>query len=667
MTDKPKNPWTGQLSQSIGFGLERVLALVLGCGVLVSMVIAWEPLVRTYLFSSYTFVTGVHPEKPICQIGVTKDPQTLGGISWETITMPLPPTRKIKIDLGEFLVTVCNLDLTKKLSHESPGWIFMDSLTGKSLISINDQFRYFIANHGHAAIYLSPAEISQPITLKIVSERIAKDFAQVGPRSFDPILTGNNPDTLASLIKRRYDQRYGINTSRINLLFGLVLTLGVAWLFGMHYGDIAWIIVVLGGIALQSVKSMQWESLLTDFGWRQYQLTYCLSSFGIMGFLMAFLREKKKEVRFTLLFIPLVFSAVFICYTIEHTWNVGRTYFIPTMNLIQSFALFTGFIAGYRLTKIVQGQRKLKVQLFMAATLLTGILSFSVGFGFYFGFGFLSVFIQQSIGAVFAVLLGLDLVLFQRNFLSERKERLKFEGVSNQLTEQMTSGQLIQHLLVPPKVNLIKEHFKFFYSYVPYVHIAGDWMTSWHAGTRFTVLTGDVSGKGVPAAIAMASIMGGVNEAVNRLANESEALVTANRVLLETYQKKMMSTWSGFSLDTSGHVWVGEGGGIGWLVWNGSKLKLIQTRNQLLGTDELANINWHHFNPKEWTLLVSFSDGIATDSRTLRRIVTELDAMIKHNADYNRIEAFLYQEGEKSGIKDDKSVVIVENRLASKN
>lgn len=148
-------------------------------------------------------------------------------------------------------------------------------------------------------------------------------------------------------------------------------------------------------------------------------------------------------------------------------------------------------------------------------------------------------------GLEFAVALGEMASLALANL-----RRLELERRQAMLDAELKAAAAIQQMLLPP-TPLVVEPFTSTGICVPGRVMSGDFFDVYQAGGRLVVLVGDVSGKGLPAAMLMAVSHGFLREALSDAADPAAVVARLNASLLEhRLEGRFVTLWLGV-LDTT--------------------------------------------------------------------------------------------------------------------
>jgi Stage II sporulation protein E (SpoIIE) len=648
----------------------RVLIPVLcGLACVVSFVAIWYPVAWFQLARFEDMVDGLEPLNGQCEY--ITSPWSAANQSFDTalrmdlpkkiIAVPLPPANElVKVDFDHFVRYRCTFDSHEVLGNAKLAWIFMGSIFGDSAFYINGQARGFQRDGGYAEVSLLPKDLAKPFRLDIISRRVSPDIPSVGPCCRNIFIS----DSLLSKNQlRSYSFKFYtiVGKGRAAICIALMLVLSFAWASGMRYRDLGWLILILTCQCLAAVFSVRYEWARNSIGWKLQQLVNVAVVSGAVGFSLSFLRNDAIESRFRRFVVPIGLMILGIAFVAEFFTSSTRFYF---QNFIICLLMINYLIFSARAmlqSMGLIGYRRWNVTGFAIAAFLAGCvyaIQF-VGSIFNLGGGTIAPLGQPMITLAFTVFLGTDLVLFQRRMTQERQIRNDFERKNTFISDQMTLGQSLQNLLLKPTSFFVSPTATCSFSYRPHIHLAGDWASIWEANEGLCVAVGDVSGKGAPAGLAMATIMGLMQRIKSRQLTMSEALASLNRSLGELLQGNLMSTWTALVVSKDQNLEIGSAGSVGWFIWDGMTLKHYATRSEIIGVQEVITPEFKRVATKDWKIAITVSDGICATGRTMKQVADRLAALLKAGSSDAEIMDAMYDLGKTSDVPDDQSVIVV--------
>lgn len=633
----------------------------------------WQPLVTQLVVPLEKRLEGFSSIKTQCRTAVGNWDEALSSFDRarilnseeEFVDVPIPANYLSKADLGEFKRYVCTFNIGASGNSQESGWLFLPIVYGESAFYIDGKFRGYLPDMGSIKLPISAEERNSRIGLDIVSRRIAKDYNQVGLVANSPIFYSGDSESSRAVIFDQFKSIGAVEKGRISIFLPLVLMLAWAWISGMRFNDIGWILLLMASLCLQSVVILGPDLLLVDFWWRCYQFFFLAGAVAYLGFSLAFLQSQKTEALVRKWALPGLLSSIAGFYLFEKLYWHTRTYFVPAISTILVCALTIALIVAAKKAKASHGRRRLDLTAFAVVSLL-GACGYALqATGYVYFKGAFGPFIQPAVTLAFGVFLGADLVMFQRRTLSERQIRFGLEGRNQVIFEQMTIGQSIQNLLLKPTGTIDLESVKCVYSYKPHIHLAGDWVSIWESDEGLCVIAGDVSGKGAPASLAMAMIMGFMERVREGRLALSAALEGVNRAARENLKGNLMSTWTGLVVTKSSDLLLGSAGSVGWFVWDGSTVKLHATRSDLIGINGEMKNGFKKIESKDWKIAITVSDGLCATGRGMKVVSEQLKPLLEAGSTDSKIMEMLYGLAANVDIPDDQSVIIVRQKYPS--
>ncbi|MEP6962712.1 MAG: PP2C family protein-serine/threonine phosphatase, partial [Acidobacteriota bacterium] len=179
--------------------------------------------------------------------------------------------------------------------------------------------------------------------------------------------------------------------------------------------------------------------------------------------------------------------------------------------------------------------------------------------------------------------------------------------------QQLSLGRAVQSRLMPAPDSKLK-HVKIAAEFVPAQEVAGDLYDVFSAGDqRVAFALGDVSGKGLPAALVMGMIQGAVrsNPWYRDAASHEEFAQRLNELLYgRTAEAKFASLfWGVYDSDRSQLRYISAGHCPG-LVWRRGEIVRLDSSGPVLGLLEQADYSQVTVQFQPGDALVLYSDGI---------------------------------------------------------
>jgi hypothetical protein len=194
------------------------------------------------------------------------------------------------------------------------------------------------------------------------------------------------------------------------------------------------------------------------------------------------------------------------------------------------------------------------------------------------------------------------------------------------LTESIALGRSIQDLLLPPDLAGSLPAAAYEFRYEPCQGLmSGDWIYHWEdrRGVHHFAL-GDVTGKGPQAALAVAIINTLLQQVAEQGGTAQDAAQFINASLCRNFQGQLTTTLATASVTKGGEVDLINAGGIGWIVYRRGRAVLNLGRASLLGMLATADYRPQRLQLAAGDCLMTFTDGVCSGPRALRRGVLEL-------------------------------------------
>lgn len=617
---------------------------------------------------------------PICRavVGVAPETESLEELKsrfssahpdFKSIQIPTRlTTTKFSGDVNEFMVIRCvgSLKLKGDAHH---GWMHIGYVEGWSKIWINDHLKLEVfPNKPDVNFSIDKDDTGDNAAFTVVSRRTTQ--VDLGLSSAVPLMYGTDFLELEA-IKNLY--HYGgreIPLARVSFCAGLLLILGISWLFGLRYLDLSWMIVMIMSLIIQYSWPIISQYFHPSSDW-PLRVLFQLAGLGAMvGFIMSFLRDFSLTRRILITYFTVFVSLVII-------FVIGEKYFgsqkdVYLMASYISWAVVLGFGAWRSLTLVkslpVNLPRRSRIKIFGIISAAGSVTYLLQTWMMTFVPIFFADYIALTVVALFTGFLCVDLVLYQQGFFTEKVNRELAEQKRLRLAEALSIGQTAQELLLPMHVTRSHHKIKLEYHCAPHITMAGDWMDSWEGPNgSVIVLLGDVSGKGPAAAIAMASIMTMMRGFHGRNSGLKSAISEMSPQLFSLFNGSIITTWAGVEIQPNGEAWFAGGGSPGWfIVDEPHQVTTVPCRNAMLGLGkDPVEFELQAIKLSSSAKVISISDGICDGSRHLRKFSNLLAGLSGKETTAIIHEILAFADTQK--IEDDRSLIVIERLSPGEN
>lgn len=607
-----------------------------------------------------------------CQFAVGKwhDNSTFGSVFtsehiFKKLRMPYRDAdKKVKplLTSQQYLITQCriqNADYSNApyLSFNL-GRIYGDSAVYYDELMIEKQ-----SDQGRVNLPIPPKfRDKDSFQLTIISKPIGKNFTP-GLASLLPIVIIDQRETLDEI--NRISQFWNIESPIATMLFpiGISLTFILAWIFGIRYRDLEWMILLA---TLWAIHGYVDYTPIGSSSRLQYLIGQDLTFLEILalgGFITSFIR-----VKFKFEYVFVVFGLIYILLTHFAPSSFQRYVqlrsFVPFVYAsLQFFILaFLSFHKSTQLNK-VHSRRIFFYGIFTSIACVLYMIQSYLFMNKAIEFNNLLIFSSMT---VFSGFLAVDLVVFHRQYLKEKTLRLEEEQEKIQLEERLVVGRSVQDKLLPKKREGKYHNFNYKFFYQPSQTMSGDWLHIWDVpGKSKRLIIGDVMGKGPQAAIVMSSIIAGLHEAKRQTMTIEAMIQYLNMQLISLFSKKTSSALSLIELKEDNTATLYNCGLPPWVYIdaNSKTSQLIESSNLPLGIEENYRVERHVIELKSHKYLINYTDGILEGSRPLKKLLRKYQARETLSLDSLYLDALA--AGNEHVLEDDKTLLALEFKAST--
>lgn len=652
---------------------QKYLPLFLALICVSCFILVWTPSIRYSSDPSENLGKNVAGTRGNCQTSVgswldaKESYDTAKKLELPAQSEVLPPQKDtpFPVNFNQFRRSRCILSLRNLVDLSLPVWLQVPAVEGDSAIYVNGILTDLVHRKGNVYGTLLPSTVTDGLLVEVISVRTSKTSPNVGITHKMPILVSNDFKILESLRKFDYSAASTLNYGRINLFIGLALIFLTVWISGLKYNDIAWMLITMASISIQATFVADPGDYTPELSWRIYQTVYLAALLSQCGYALAFLRAKEWESRFRILFFPILGAVTLVFYAGESYFSMPRSTFLPALSSASSlgFALFSR--EALQRAKITSDSRRANLKTFAIISILSAFAFAAQALGLA-GTGNISLLIQPGVALVFATFLGIDLVLFHRRLTVEKDSRQVAETRNEILTEQMTLGQSVQKVLLPPFAVHESNSTRYTFSYQPKDHMAGDWATYWESDENFNVLAGKINAKGAPAAVAMAAVMGLLQDAKNSKMSLQETIMILNDSIRTLFKCQLLSAWTSLTVSPHGDLIISNGNSMGWLIWDGKTVYHRKVEGFPLGSDNFTTPKFEIISASDWKLAITASAGVCPDQNSVEdAMAITKKHLMENKGDAELISALFAmktQSPSQQKESDDQAAIIVRHR-----
>ncbi|MEZ4743963.1 MAG: PP2C family protein-serine/threonine phosphatase [Bdellovibrionota bacterium] len=574
-------------------------------------------------------------------------------------------TAKADIDnikAGEFLYTKCKVDFSILAKSDYAG-VFLGFLAGKSAIFIDGDLRLLTDRLSYVSFPLSINDRKENTELSIIS--LKDEYTRyVGLASLTPLIKVKNDDELSRLVGLNAKIWMEQRVMRLAWAGALLLIFSVSWIFGIRYQDNKWMILLTLCFILESYA--EYKEGATPLAWRDTAMLFYSNTISIAfgGFLFAFLRIKiKKYLIETFYLILVAFLMIVLFFYRDTRLFVDMRLVLPSW--LSSFAFFSAAIMGVLQRKNIPANLKRRSMIIIIMS-FCGSLLFIFNALYMDKLGiYIHPFINYAFLTIFACFLGVDLVVYHKNFLEEKNRRLAEENQRIKIEEGLKLGNAVQSLLLPEQKEGVSGDYKFLIKHIPSYQMAGDWIFHWQGEGNERFYIGDVVGKGPAAALATACICTTLNACFNKKQSIEATIKAVNEALYSVFKGKMNSTLTAAEIYDSGRVSLFNHGAIGWFHASAAKSRYLPIRNASLGKSLELDITSHQVELKPKERLISFTDGVIEGARLIKAYVKYLDAESEKDLTLSSLWELAVGVGKGHVLDDDQTFVAIEYKASN--
>jgi len=605
-----------------------------------------------------------------CEYAIAKgDPNTsyqdllAKSYNYKKLKMPYrdaPVGLKPVVSLEEYLITKCRLD-PRQLNKNGFAWVNLKKVYGRSAVFIDDNMILEIEDSGSIDFPLPPQLRNEVIEIVLISWP-SVNAPRPGLASLSPILFSDSRDVIEDIRRSRKFTYIEGPTFRLAYYLALFLIFSVAWLFGIKFNDVRWMIVLTALLSIQAYLDYIPTGTAARWQYLAEQCFWFMESLALGCFVFSFMRLKT----FSRSMVDLYFYAaagVYIALTfllpLTTQRELGLKYHAPYIfAFIQFFILV---VLGLKHRKVLVGSRLKRVDIILVLCALAAI-------GYLVQFFLMmnsDINLNHSLNAlfvtVFSVYLSVDLVVFHRQFLQEKNKRLEEEHEKERLEQRLILGRSVQDTLLPKKLSGDVGAYRYSFYYEPAQTMSGDWMYVWQnkQGQVVRIIFGDVMGKGPQAAIVMSSIMAFLQECKSSDKSLKDSIEYLNNQLFEVYGGTTTTTAAAveFESDTSAVLY--NCATPGWLHINSRDSVHFAKSSNPLGISPDYSPVGQKVTLTSKSLLLSFTDGVMESSRSIQRLMYSFEnintAKISAESVFNTIKEI----GRDDVQEDDKTILLI--------
>jgi hypothetical protein len=602
-----------------------------------------------------------------CEYGI--EPSTEGNtfekvnqqdFSWVQLKMPYRDAAfedRPSVPVGGYLVTRCEIPIPP----DDParfGWAYLGRSYGTSAIYLNQRNILEQADNGRVDIPISPKEKEGALELKIISKR-DNDGVAPGLSSLAPLVYSSERKVFEDIRRNFGFFRVEAPTFRIAAVSAMLLVFGTAWLLGIRYPDVIWMIVCIACITLAEFCNFH-PSGPFPRSQRIAELIFVFaSSLAFPIFMAAFLRLPLKKLRLDLWFVGGVgvYSALVILLpdtTLRALQLFGS---LPSVVAgVLSFVVF--YLALGSKPEFSTKRRVWHYNLFRYTVALAGVLFIlDAELGRSTGVE-IAHFLRVGLVMLFAGFVSSDLVVFHGEFFQEKSRRLEEEKRTSQYVKRLELGKSVQEILFPAETKGQIGPNNYRYHHEASEFMSGDWVYVWKTKDQVHLLMGDVVGKGPSAAIAVAAILCILDEAQAANSPIKDTLAEIDLRLNRLFKGYMTTTLSAITLRTDRTVTCWGCGSPDLIHLSGHQAALIPMPGNALGGGSKHSPCQIELSLKKGDALILHTDGVADGPKDQQDLLNELLLIKDHwNSDAS-IVSHLAAWRPAPKIKDDKTLIV---------
>ncbi len=571
-----------------------------------------------------------------------------------------PADLKPIVKLGEYLITKCQLD-PRSLKKDGYAWVNLKKVYGRTAVFIHDQLVLEQLESGNIEFPLPPQLRSEAFEIVLLSWP-SKSAPRPGLASLSPLIFSDSRDAIEDIRRSRKFFYIEGPTFRMAYYLALFLFFSVAWLFGIRFNDVRWMIVLTAMLSIQAYvaytpigSSARWQWLADQCFW--FSESLALGCFVFCFMRLKSLRRVTIDIYFYIATATYVAASVFLPLTTQR--ELGLRFHLPYLFAFGQFLLLV--FLGFRHRKILSGSRLKRVDIILGLSVLAA-LAYLVQFFLMMN---LDINLNHSLNAcfvtVFSIYLSVDLVVFHRQFLQEKNRRMQEEHERYSLEQRLILGRSVQNTLLPKKLSGVVAGFQYHFYYEPAQTMSGDWMYVWEddSGQVTRIIFGDVMGKGPQAAIVMSSIMAFLHQCKSSRKTMVESIEYLNKQLFEVYHGKTTTTAAAIEFESGNKANLYNCATPGWVHLSGREFSHYpKSLNPLgLSPEYLASGQPVSLNSK--SMLMSFSDGVMEGARSIQRLLASFENTNPSKLSPDSIFNMVKEIGRNDLQEDDKTILLI--------
>jgi hypothetical protein len=226
------------------------------------------------------------------------------------------------------------------------------------------------------------------------------------------------------------------------------------------------------------------------------------------------------------------------------------------------------------------------------------------------------------------------------------------------LDDRLELAQSVQSTLLPAQMSGARGNVAWNCKYISAERLAGDWLflsDGRHHKTRFYL--GDVTGKGPAAALAVAAIVSLLRKKDFEPTALDLTVKELNIHLYHLFRGNMGSALCAAQMEDDGKLSIVVHGMAGWIHVSRSGAKLIPARGNSLGTTEHIAVEIKTIQLDPGDFIFCFSDGCLEGTRTISRLIRQLNSNIHMNMSADNLFSIINEIGKDSVHADDKAMI----------
>jgi len=430
-----------------------IMASVIAAGLMATMVIGWKHVSLTNFWrDAYQGTSFGHT----CSYATTKYDQsnplatlTTSITDWTKQEMPYRGSKKPQaLGSGAALLTKCHPSID---ALKVSGGVFLDlgTVFGKSLVTVNGREKMLQPTDGRVWIQLSSDEIGKgPIEL-IVTSVLEDQSANARPRRLGlnsalPLVTTYSLSDAQNNVN--LTDHFFWNESpalRMGLAIGFLICFAMAWMLGLRYPDVQWMVVVSVTSLFLALSEQALRPPVTFWINRANDILPITLVMALGCFAIAFMRMKIRPYLLALGFVGAMSIVIALDLIPEARIALGIRFVAP--GVIGAVVFATVSFLGFQVLRSRPEHRAKRVRALAAISafiavgfILDALLKakWHVDFGLYF---------THFVTIAFAGFLFMDLVVFERRFLEQRTLAVETREESLRYQTVAATTQMLAH------------------------------------------------------------------------------------------------------------------------------------------------------------------------------------------------------------------------------